>query len=254
MKDSRFIRFIFTAILSATLITGCNPKKEKTALEKIKEAKVITVATSPDYPPFESVDENGNIIGFDIDLARAVAAELGVEVKLVNMGFDSIITAVKSGQVNVGFSSFSINEARKESINFSIPYLVSSQVIVTKKDSTLKDVDDLVGKRVVAAIGTTCAEAAKEIREIELKIVDDNNMTVMMLENGSADAIVLDIAIAREYQKKRGFYIMEKPLKMEETACVIMKGNKSLKQEIDKAIGTIKANGTFDTIKAKWKI
>ncbi len=254
MKNSRFIKLALGTLLAITLIVGCGSEKEMSALEKIKEAGVITVGTSPDYPPFESIDDKGNIIGFDIDLARAVAAELGVEVKFVNMGFDSIITAVKSGQINVGISSFSINEERKASIDFSVPYLISSQVVVIQKDSGLKAVEDLAGKRVAVAIGTTCAEAAKNIEGIDLKIVDDNNLTVMMLANGSADAVVLDVAIAREYQKKRDFDIMEKPLKMEETACVIMKGNETLKQEIDKAIETIKANGTFDTLKAKWQI
>ncbi|MCP4115161.1 MAG: basic amino acid ABC transporter substrate-binding protein [Desulfobacteraceae bacterium] len=254
MKDSRIIRFAIGTLLAVTLAVGCGPKKDMTVLERIKDAGVMTVGVSPDYPPFESIDDKGNIIGFDIDLARAVAAELGVEAKFVNMGFDSIITAVKSGQVNVGISSFSINEERKASIDFSTPYLVSSQVVLVQKDSPLKTAEDLAGKHVAAAIGTTGAEAAKSIKDIELKIVDDNNLSVMMLSNGSADAVVIDVAIAKEYQKKLGFDIMEKPLQLEETACVIMKGNEDLTQEINKAIEKIKADGSFDTIKAKWEI
>ncbi len=254
MKASKIIKLALGALLAATLTVGCGPKKEMTALEKIKEAGVITVGTCPDYPPFESIDDKGNIIGFDIDLARAVAAELGVEVKFVNMGFDSIITAVKSGQVNVGISSFSINEERKASIDFSVPYLISSQVVLVQKDSPLKAIEDLTGKQVAVAIGTTGAEAAKSIEGAKLKVVDDSNLSVMMLGNGSADAVVIDVAIAKEYQKKRGFVIMEKPLQMEETACVIMKGNDTLRQEIDKAIEKVKADGSFDTIKAKWEI
>lgn len=250
--------FLFAAILFLTLAfgSGCGskPSDDKSALERIRDKGFMTVGTSPDYPPFESIDDKGNIIGFDIDLIKAIAAKIGVEVKLMSMGFDSIIIAVKNGQVDVGMSSFSVNEERKASIDFSIPYIVSSQVILAGKDSDIKNAGELDGKVVAAAVGTTGAEAAKEIKGAVLKTVDDYNIAMMMLDNGSVKAVVLDVAIAREYSSKRGFKILEKPLNHEETAVVIMKGKDSLTEEINKAIETVKQDGTYDELLKKWKI
>ncbi len=245
------------AMLFLISIAGCEKKKdvaEMTALAKIKKAGTITIGTSPDYPPFESIDDKGNIVGFDVDIAKAVAEELGVEAKFVNMGFDTIITAVKNGQVDLGVSSFSVSEERKMSIDFSKPYITSSQVILVKKDSTVKTKEDLVGAVVAAQMGTTGAEAAKKIEKAELKIVNDYNVATMMLDNGSVKAVVLDVAIAKELASRHDFRAIEQPLNNEETAIVIRKGNDNLRAEIDKAIDKIMADGRYKKIKETWKV
>lgn len=253
------IKLLTAAVVIAVVFAfaGCGKDKntkQLTELEKIQKAGVITVGTSPDYPPFESIDDEGNIIGFDLDLAKAVAKDLGVEIKIVSMGFDSIITAVKNGQIDIGVSSFSVNEERKMSIDFSVPYISSSQVILVQKDSEIKSKEDLKGQVVASQMGTTGAEAAKEIENVDLKTVEDYNVATMMLDNGSVKAVVLDIAIAKELASKHDFKVLEKPLNHEDTAIVMKKGSTDLKASIDKSVEKMLQDGTIDKMKKEWKV
>lgn len=222
---------------------------------KIQKAGVLTIGTSPDYPPFESVDPATNkIVGFDIDLINAVAAELGLKTTFQPMGFDSIIIAVKNGQVNLGMSSFSVTEERKASVDFTIPYYKNGSTVLTKAGSDVKTVEDLVGKRVAAQIGSTSAEAAKKIEGAQAQIVDDANIAVMMMKNGAVQGAVLDVAIAENYAKKPEFTLFAKPLSYEETAAIVRKGSPEFLGALDKAIEKLEADGTIAKIRAKWGV
>ncbi len=259
-----------TSILAAICIiclalTGCeNQPKQKTekseasapvtALDTIKKSGELTIGTSPDYPPFESIDDQGNAIGFDIDLGTAIAKELGVTAKFVKMSFDTIITSVKNGQINLGMSGFSITEERKQSISFSNPYYSSSQVIMVLKDSGITSKEDLSGKIIAVELSTTGVDAAKTVENAEVKAVDDYNVATMMLKNGSAHAVVLDAPIAREYASRHNFEVLEKPLTFEETAIVMKKDATELKKAIDAALDAMKADGRYDELKKKWGI
>ncbi len=257
-----------TSILAAICIiclalAGCEnqPNKETaksepsvTTLDTIKKAGELTIGTCPDYPPFESIDDQGKTIGFDIDLGKAVAKELGVTAKFMKMSFDTIITSVKNGQIDLGMSGFSITEERKQSIAFSNPYYSSSQVIMVLKDSDIASKEDLVGKTIAVELSTTGADAAKTVKDAQVKAVDDYNVATMMLKNGSAHAVVLDAPIAKEYASRHNFEILEKPLTFEETAIVMKKEAVELKKAIDAALETIKADGRYDELKEKWNI
>lgn len=222
---------------------------------KIKKSGVLTIGTSPDYPPFESVDPATNkIVGFDIDLIDAVAAELGLKTKFQAMGFDSIIIAVKNGQVNLGMSSFSVTEERKQSVDFTIPYYKNGSTVLTKADSPVKTEEDLVGKRVAAQIGSTSAEAAKKIKGCDAQIVDDANIAVMMMKNGVVQGAVLDVAIAENYAKKPEFTVFEKPLSYEETAAIVRKNSPEFLDALNKAIEKLEADGTIAKLRKKWGV
>jgi polar amino acid transport system substrate-binding protein len=266
MKLKKTILNLSLCMLAAMVLvlSGCTQDQEKSsekeeikkvsALDKIKEAGEISIGTSPDYPPFESIDDDGNVVGFDIDLAEAVAKEIGVKAKFVTMGFDSIITAVKNGQVDVGISSFSVNEERKASIDFSVPYIATAQVIMVRKDSEISSKKDLETSVIAAQMGTTGAEAASKIEGAEVKKVNDSNIATMMLDNGSVDAVILDVAIAKELSSKHDFKVVGEDLNAEQTAVVIKKDNDELKAAINKAIKTLKDNGKLDELKSKWDI
>lgn len=245
-------------VIGGVIFSGCSKKEESarelSKLDKIKNKGEISIGTSPDYPPFESIDDKGDIVGFDIDLAREISKELGVEAKFVSMGFDSIITAVKNGQIDIGMSSFSVNEERKMSIDFSKPYISTAQVILVKKDSEINSAEDLEKAVIAVQMGTTGAEAAKELKDVEIKTVSDSSVATMMLDNGSVKAVVIDVAIARELASRHSFRLLEKPLNQEETAIVIQKGNEDLKSAIDTAIDKVMSDGRYEKIKAKWDV
>ncbi|MDY0132042.1 MAG: transporter substrate-binding domain-containing protein [Desulforegulaceae bacterium] len=258
MKKNIMKFAVSALVIAGVLFAGCSKKeedkKELTQFDKIKKKGQITIGTSPDYPPFESIDDDGNIVGFDIDLAKEIAKELGVEAKFVSMGFDSIITAVKNGQTDMGMSSFSVNEERKMSIDFSKPYISTAQVILVNKDSAITKAEDLEKSSVAVQMGTTGAEAAKELKDVDVKTVEDYNVATMMLDNGVVRAVILDIAIAKELASRHSFRVLETPLNQEETAIVIRKGNDDLKQSVDNAIDKIMADGRYDQIKTKWDV
>lgn len=263
MIRKRTLLLISLFLIAVMMLTvGCGGSKpapeqpkEKTALEEIKEAGVITVGNSPDYPPFETVDDKGNPIGFDIDLMNAIAADLGVKAEFKKMDFGTIITAVQNNQVNIGMSGFSISEDRKNEVDFSIPYYVGGQTVVVAPNSAIKSLEDLKGKVVAVQSGTTCAEVAIDnIPEAKVRELDDFNTAFMMLKNNSAQAVVADLAVANEYISKEGFIELGEPLNYEENAVVIKKGNSDVVDAINKALTKLKDNGTITELAKKWEM
>lgn len=268
LKNKKIKVLLFLALVVMILtFTGCantnnnssqdetGLQKDVTELDKIKEKGVIVMATSPDYPPFETVDDAGNVVGFDIDLANEIAKELGVEIDLKEMSFGTIIDAVRNGQVDIGISGFSITPDRLESVDMTDPYLIGGQVIVTTSDSGVNGPEDLNGEKVAVGMGSTCEKAAMTIEGAEVVSLDDFNLGFVMLENGSVKAVVADISVANDYiEKNDNFVIAGEPLTYEETAIVVKKGNDDLTEALNKIIKELKENGKIDELKSKWEI
>lgn len=145
----KFNRFYLTVIMALALLLSVSIGSAfaGSTLDKVKEKGVVTVGNSPDYPPFESIGDNGERVGFDVDLLNAMTAKMGLKIQWVTMEFSAIVTAVRSGQVDMGMSGFSITPERAEQVGFSSPYIASGQVIVTRTDSDIKGVADLNGKK-----------------------------------------------------------------------------------------------------------
>lgn len=259
-NNKKKLILMLVTVLVAAIFAGCAAKKtttetKKTALDKIKAAGVITMGNSPDYPPFETIDDKGNIIGFDIDVANEIAKELGVKLEIKQMAFDTIITAVQSGQVDFGMSGFSVTDDRKAKVEMSTPYLVGGQVIVTTTDSGIKSAADLNGQKVAVGIGSTCEKAAKTIKGADVVSLDDFNVGFVMLKNKSVKAVVADITVAKNYVAKDSTYvIVDKPLTYEETAAITKKGNAELIKAINDAISKLEKEGKIKEFKTKWKI
>jgi len=257
-KNCKLLISILLIIAMSFTLMGCQgaePAEEKTALDLIKEKGVIVVGTSPDYPPFETIDDDGNIVGFDIDVLKEIAAILEVEVELKEMSFDTIIPAVQSGQLDIGMSCFSIDPERLENVDMTAPYLVGGQVIVSTVDSGIESAEDLNGEKVAVGIGTTGEQAAENIEGAEVVSLDNYNVGFMMLKNGSIKAVVADLPVANEYVNQDSDYvIIGEPLAYEETAIVTPKGSTELTTALSDAIEALKENGKIDTIKEAWGI
>lgn len=249
----KLINMIALASLITAFIAAPSFAQDK-QWEKIKKSGVISVGISPDYPPFESIDDAGRVVGFDVDLMNAITAKMGLTPKIMKMGFDAIIVATKHGQVNMGMSSFSVTPERQKSVDFTIPYYSSSQVVVTSVRSGITSVADLKGEVVAAQMGSTSADAAKKIEGAKLKITDDANIAMMMLKTGVVKAVVLDVAIAQEYAKKDDFKRIGKPLTHEETAILIQKGHPEMLEELNKAIKSVQEDGTYERLRKKWGV
>ncbi|BDQ32799.1 basic amino acid ABC transporter substrate-binding protein [Pseudodesulfovibrio portus] len=244
--------FVFSMVLVAGLFAAT--AFAGTTLDKVREAGVITVGNSPDYPPFESIGDNGERVGFDVDLLNAVTEKMGVKIHWVTMDFAAIVTAVQSGQVDMGMSGFGISEERAEQVSFSAPYIASGQVIVVRKDSDINSAADLNGKKIAVQLGTTGEQQADKIEGAEVVKPESYNIAFMMLNNKAADAVIADLSVADEFVKRGDFRRAGEPLSFEEFAMISRKGNEALLDELNKALEEVKQDGTYDAILKKWNM
>ncbi|MBO8127323.1 MAG: basic amino acid ABC transporter substrate-binding protein [Firmicutes bacterium] len=219
---------------------------------------VLKVAASCDFPPFEFVDEEtGEYVGFDLDLVKAIAKEMGMEVEIINTAWDGLIPGLLNNNYDMIASAMTITEERKMAVDFSDPYFQAKQVILVPiDDNSIKSVEDLKGKIVTVQIGTTGDFTASEIKGLK-KVARFNLAPEAIQEvlNGNAAACIIDNIVAVQY-------IKENPGKVkivegdffgsESYGLAIKKGNKELLEQVNKALKTIKANGIYDKIASTW--
>ena len=132
-------------LLLAVVCTGCG-KKGKT-LSDIQKAGKLVIATSPDFPPFEELHDDGSIVGIEVDILQMICDKLGVEMELVSVDFESVLPGVQTGKYDVGMSGISVTEERKKNVLFTDPYCLAAQAIVVNEGSPIASKADLDGKR-----------------------------------------------------------------------------------------------------------
>lgn len=196
-------------------LTGMDEAPETSAPEETTDASdfnvedmtKLTIGVDDTYPPMEFRNEDMELVGFDIDFAKALGEELGVEVEFIPTAWDGIFAGLMSNKYDVIISSVSMTPERLQGFEFSNPYLANGQVIVVKEgDDSINSVEDLAGKKVGVQFQTTADIAAtkqKETIDFELTQYDDIIQTFSDLKIGRLDAIVVDYAVAIEYTKDK---------------------------------------------------
>ena len=181
MLKRSFLAIPLVAMLSMSLLTACGDKKEAAA--PAKEEKVLRVGTNPTFAPFEFQAKGSNdLTGFDIDLAKALGKQMGYKVELVNLGFDGLIPALSTGNIDLAVSGMSITEERKNAVDFCDPYYTSGLIVLVRPDETnIKSINDLVGKRIGAQIGTQAPR-----RQALSKVLMSNSTTTPMNRSSSS--------------------------------------------------------------------
>jgi polar amino acid transport system substrate-binding protein len=238
----------------ALAIVGCGSSDEKNGDEK----QTLLVGISPDYPPYESLNNNNEMEGFDIDMAKELVKIMNenggnYEVEFSQMSFDTIVTAVNTGQVDLGISGFTYDESRK--VAWSEPYNDSKQVALVNKDSVIKSVEDLKGKEIGAQLGATGETAANEIENANIMAVADVKVLVETLKTGGLDAVILDYAVAKNYQDSAGLVMIDESL-LDEKNYIITKetGNEEVLEDLNKAIAEFIKSDTYVELKEKWGV
>ena len=250
------IKLLFTTIVCFFLILsipGCINQEETLdpTIERIKDAGKLIVGTSTPYEPMEYKDENGNIVGFDIDIANEIANQLGVETDIRDMDFDLLIDAVANGEVDIAIAAITITNEREEQVSFSNPYLNAGQVIITNESNQEINIpEDLKYKKVGVQNSTTSEEEAlKYTNETNVIKYNDYIEAVTNLEAGTIDAIIIDrpagIGLTKDNSNIK---IVGNPFTNELYGIAIKKGESALKTEINKVI----ASGVIDTFEAEW--
>ncbi|HNV33973.1 MAG TPA: basic amino acid ABC transporter substrate-binding protein [Bacillota bacterium] len=217
-------------------------------------AKVLKVGTDPAFPPFESTNDKGEIIGFDMDIIKAVAAAVGYDVQFTAVAWDGIIPGLIAGNYDVIASGMTITDERKQSVNFSDSYFEASQVIITmKKAKVLNKLSDLEGKKVSVQIGTTGdIVVSEEVKNVTVKRFDLVPLALQELFNGNVDAMVIDEAVAQAYAKQFTNIQFGAPCTNEDYGFAVTKKNAQLLADLNSGLKKIKADGTYDKIFAKW--
>lgn len=252
---------LLVCLLVLFALTACGTKKEEVAVdttleaweENLIEAGKIYVGTSPDYPPFETLDDNNDIVGFDIDLFEAVVSKIeGYEVVWQKMEFDTIVSAVQTGNVDFGVSGFSYDPEKQ--VLFTDTYYDAGQTVLVLKDSGLKSKDDLKGLNIAAQTGTTCAEAAEEyIEDVKLTLGSDAAVLVNALKAGQYDGVVLDSVVASNYvNNDSSFTTIDEPLTTDAYSMITAAGNEELLNKINTILKEFVTTDEYQELITKW--
>lgn len=245
-----------TAAADAADTTAAEKTEETSAEAAGTEAAggVLVMATNAEFPPYEYHD-GGEIVGIDAEIAKAIADELGMELEIEDIAFDSIIPEITSGKADMGLAGMTVTEDRKQSVDFTDTYAKASQKIIVKEDSAIASPDDLTGVIVGVQQGTTGDIYVSDL-EADGTTVERYNKgfeAVQALSQGKIDAVVIDGEPAKTFvAQTEGLKILEESFTDEEYAIAVKKGNTELLEKINGALKTLKDNGTLDEIVAKY--
>ncbi|WIW70367.1 basic amino acid ABC transporter substrate-binding protein [Anaerosinus gibii] len=233
------------------LVTGCGSDTKKS------DAKVLRIGTNADFAPFEFQDVDGKeYVGFDMDLARAIAKEMGYQADIQNVNFDGLIPALEAGNIDMIISGMTVTEERKQKVAFSKPYYQSGLTFVVRNDNdTIKSFKDLEGKTIAVQIGTTGANKAREIKDATVKEFNSSADTFLELKAGGVDAVVNDRPVNDYFLAQGGTKdakTFPEILTAEDYGIAISKKNPELAKQIDEALEKLQANGEYDKIFEKW--
>ena len=247
-------------IILVLLLTGCSsPKTDDTADKNSEETKTLVVGLDDTFAPMGFRDDAGELVGFDIDLAKAVAAKIGYEVSFQPIDWAMKETELNSGNIDCIWNGYSITEERKTKVAFSTPYLDNAQLIITLASSDIASKADLTDKIVAVQKESSALDAvtADDIAASLKEIVEfDTNIDCFMdLEAGRCDAIVCDEVLARYIIKQRGedkYNILSDDFGKEEYGIGFRLTDSELVASVDKALEDLKADGTYKDIYSKW--
>lgn len=233
------------------VLAACGDSKAASGDKK----ETLKMATSADYPPFESHDTNGDFIGFDIDLANAVADELGYELEITDMSFDGLIGALQADRVDMVLSGMSATEDRKGNVDFSTAYNRSGEMFISTKDNEISDIDQLDGKTMGVQLGSIQEEGAEKIQEeygFEIKKIDDAGMLIQELVTGRIDVAYLDKEVAQGFIKAQDLVGFKDETRSSPGMAIAFPKGNDLVDEVNEVLKQFEEDGTLDELKEEW--
>ncbi len=256
------ITAILLMLVVSTAIFAKGNKEEPqgdNSLNYIKDNKALVLGLDDSFPPMGFRDEDGNITGFDIDLAKEVCVRMGVELKLQPIDWDAKILDLNSRDIDVIWNGLTITSERQEKIEFSKPYIANKQIVIVQAESGIDLKKDLDGKKVGIQLGSSADDAVNsDVATLatldEVVKYQDNVQALMDLEAGRIDAVVVDEILGRYYiSKKEGVYAVATDFFAEEEYGIgIRKGELALTAEINRIMDEMVADGTAAEISTKW--
>ena len=241
----KILAFVLVAIMAISLTACVNAKPT--------EKETLVMATNATFPPYEYYDGD-EIVGIDAEIAKAIADKLGMELRIDDMEFNSIITAVNSGQADIGMAGMTITEDRKQSVDFSDSYATGVQVVIVTQDSPIQTVDDLAGKKIGVQLTTTGdIYATEEFGKDYVVQFNKGADAVLALKNGQVDAVIIDNQPAKAFvEQNEGLKILETEYANEDYCIAFKKGNDELREKVNNALNELIADGTVQDIIDKY--
>lgn len=262
MKSRKIFILLLAALFMLVTFAGCgqNSSAGDQSLKYIKEKGKLILGLDDAFPPMGFRDADNNIVGFDIDVAKAVCQKLGVQLVLQPIDWNAKEQELNTKNIDCIWNGFSVSEERKQNITFSVPYMNNLMALVVRADSGITTLEDMNGKTLALQAGSSALNAlnANESFKSSLKKViqlSNNEQALMNLSTKSVDAVLMD-SIAADYyiaQNNKDFAVLgEQSLSAEEYAIGFRKGEEALKNAVDKALKELAKDGTLAQISAKW--
>ncbi|MCQ2354120.1 MAG: ABC transporter substrate-binding protein [Clostridia bacterium] len=247
--------FALAVTILACCFSSCGSKG--ITLDELKNAGELVIATSPDFPPFESLDGDGNVFGIEIDILNAICEDLGVKLKIEQMDFESVLPGVESGKFNVGVSGISVTPKREKNTLFTKPYCYAAQAIVVKAGSSITCKADLTGKKVSVQTSTTAEEFCMNNGYDVLSFTANNDAQSALLQ-GKVDAWVIDdltaadMVAAYNAEHPGELVILGDAMTTEPYAFALAFGSEDVVAEMNKTIDRMLKDGSIAKIFEKY--
>ena len=264
------IAMLSMVLAGSMMLTGCGGTKaadssnsdaqtndtaasDTTAEYKLATDGKLTMATNAYFEPWEYYDGE-NIVGIDPEVAEAIAGKLGLELEIMDMDFDSIITAVSAGKADMGMAGMTVTEDRKKNVDFSQTYASAIQAIIVPDGSDIKTADDMEGKKIGVMQGFTGdLNYTEQFGEDAVVRFNKSAEAVMALQQGKIDCIVIDNEPAKKIiAANDGLTILDSKYSQEDYAIAFAKGNDGLRDAVDKALGELIEDGTVEQVMNKY--
>ncbi len=253
---------VFAAMLLSAALFGCVKKGASNgddSLSDLKSRGVFVLGLDDSFPPMGFRNENNEIVGFDIDLAKEVAKRLDVKFRAQPIDWDAKEQELNTGKIDCIWNGLTITEDRKASLAFTKPYLDNKQVVVVRSDSGFKKLSDLAGKKIALQSGSSAEDAVNDnpsFKESVKEIVrlEQNLMALNDLAIGGVDGVVMDSIVA-EYSIKRSsmpLVLLDEPLASEEYGVAFRKGDVKLAKEVQRILEEMAADGSVERISSAW--
>lgn len=260
--------FLALAILFILILAACGSKETGGSSEKaeetggiesgdgLKEPGVLRVGFEGTYRPFNFMgDNNKDYEGFDVDISNELAKRMDVETEFVATSWDSLIGGLKSDKFDVIIAQMTVTEERKESVDFTDPYVVTGSVLITREDTDdITKLEDIKGKKVGAGAGTTFAEVAESVDGANVTLYKTVNEYLQDLINGRLDVIINDQLLMSYNIKEESLpvKVASEILNEDEIAMAVKKGNTELVEKLNEELAAMIEDGTYEEIYRKW--
>lgn len=241
MKLSKILCGALAAVMTLAM-AGCGEEKKTT----------LVMATNAEFPPYE-YREGDQIVGIDAEIAQAIADDLGLELVIEDMAFDSIVPAIQSGKADIGVAGMTVTEDKLQNVDFSVPYTTAAQVVIVTNDSPITSPADLTGKTIGVQLGTTGDMFAGDVENATVERYNKGFEAVQALGQNKIDAVIIDREPAKVFvTENEGLKILDEDYTVEDYAIAIAKGNDELLGKINDSLTKLKDSGKLQEIIDKY--